>query len=114
MGPDRKKVGTDQIFLPCKPSVPCLHEMDPDSLFSGFGTIGAHGPKTEKKTSPDPFCCSKRCVNTSSFRVNTRCVNTSSFRAQMLPCSNKNLVRTPKISSVNSVQITTPKGSFQS
>ena len=37
MGPDRKKVGTDQVFLPCKPSVPCLHEMDPDSLFSGFG-----------------------------------------------------------------------------
>ena len=55
MGPDPKKVGTDQIFLPCKPSVPCLHEMDPDSLFSGFGTIG----KTEKKTSPDPLGCSK-------------------------------------------------------
>ena len=100
MGPDRKKVGTDQIFLPCKPSVPCLHEMDPDSLFSGFGAIGAYGPKTEKKTSPDPFCCSKRCVNTSSFRAQIG--------------SNKNLVRTPKISSVNSVQITRPKGSFQS
>ena len=49
MGPDRQKVGTDQIFLPCKPSVPCLHEIDPDSLFSGFGAIGAYGPKTEKK-----------------------------------------------------------------
>ena len=41
MSPDRKKVGTDQIFLPSKPSVPCLHEIDPDSLFSGFGGIGA-------------------------------------------------------------------------
>ena len=100
MIPDRKKVGTDQIFLPCKPSVLCLHEMDPDSLFSGFGAIGAYGPKTEKKTSADPFCCSKRCVNTSSFRAHIG--------------SNKNLVRTPKISSVNSVQITRPKGSFQS
>ena len=69
MGPDRKKVGMNQIFLPCKPSVPCLHEMDPDSLFSGFGAIGAYGPKTEKKTTPDPFCCSKRCVNASSFRA---------------------------------------------
>ena len=55
MGPDRKKVGTDQIFLPCKPSVPCLHEMDPDSLFSGFGAIGAYGPKTEKKNESGPF-----------------------------------------------------------
>ena len=26
-----KKVGTDQIFLPCKPSVPCFYEMGPDS-----------------------------------------------------------------------------------
>ena len=50
-----KKVGTDQIFLPCKPSVPCFYEMGPDSLFSGFGAIGGYGPKTEKKTSPDPF-----------------------------------------------------------
>ena len=54
-----RKVGTDQIFLPCKPSVPCFHEMDPDSLFSGFGAIGGYDPKTEKKTSPDPFRCSK-------------------------------------------------------
>ena len=44
--------GTDQIFLSCKPSVPCFHEMDPDMLFSGFG---GYGPKTEKQTSPDPF-----------------------------------------------------------
>ena len=29
-----KKVSVDWIFLPCKPSVPCFHEMDPDSLFS--------------------------------------------------------------------------------
>ena len=68
MGPDPKKVGMDQIFLPCKPSVPCLHEMDLDSLFSGFGAIGAYGPKPKKKkkkTSPDPFCCSKawcKCI----------------------------------------------------
>ena len=54
-----RKVGTDQIFFPCKPSVPCFHEMDPDSLFSGFGAIGGYGPKTEKKKSPDPFRCSK-------------------------------------------------------
>ena len=37
-----RKVGTDQIFFRCKPSVPCLHEMDPDSLFSGFGAIGGY------------------------------------------------------------------------
>ena len=55
----RKKMGPDQIFLPCKPSVPCFHEIDPDSLFSGFGAIGGYGPKTEKKKSPDPFRCSK-------------------------------------------------------
>ena len=53
-----KKVGTDQIFLPCKPSVPCFHEMDPDLLFSVLGAIGVYGPKPPK-TSPDPFCCSK-------------------------------------------------------
>ena len=57
--PTHRKVGTDQIFLLCKPSVSCFHEMDPDSLFSGFGAIGGYGPKTEKKTSPDPFRCSK-------------------------------------------------------
>ena len=59
----RKKVGTNKIFLPCKPYVPCFHEMDPDSLFSGFGTIATPPPqkkkKQKKKTSPDPFCCSK-------------------------------------------------------
>ena len=51
----------DQIFLPCKPSVPCFHEMDPDSLFSGFGTIGGYGPKPGK-TSPDPFCCCSKAL----------------------------------------------------
>lgn len=35
--------------------IPCLYEMDPDLLFSGFGAIG---PKL-KKVSPDPFCCLK-------------------------------------------------------
>ena len=55
-----KKVGTNKIFLPCKPYVPCVHEMDPDSLFSGLGAIGGYGSKTEKKkTNPQPFCCSK-------------------------------------------------------
>ena len=56
-----KKVGTNKLFFPCKPYVPCVREMNPDSLFSGFGAIAAYGPKTEKKkkTSPDPFCCSK-------------------------------------------------------
>lgn len=39
----RKKVGTDQIFFPCKPSVLCFHEMGPDSLFWFLW------PKTEKK-----------------------------------------------------------------
>ena len=29
----RKKVGTVQIFFPCKPSILCFHEMDPDPLF---------------------------------------------------------------------------------
>ena len=29
--------------------------MDPDSLFSGFGAIGAYGPKTEKKNESRPF-----------------------------------------------------------
>ena len=58
--PTHRKVGTDQIFLLCKASVSCFHEMDPNSLFSGFGAIGGYGPKTEKKkTSPDPFRCSK-------------------------------------------------------
>ena len=50
-----KKVGTDQIFLPCKPSVPCFHEMDPDSLFSGFGAIGGYDPKAEKKDESGPL-----------------------------------------------------------
>ena len=45
--------------LPCKPSVPCFHEMDPDSLFSGFGATGGYGPKTEKR--PDPFSCKALC-----------------------------------------------------
>ena len=54
-----KKVGTDQIFLPCKPSVPCFHEMDPDSLFSGLGGHRRLWPQNPPKTSPDPFCCSK-------------------------------------------------------
>ena len=44
-----KKVGTDQIFLPCKPSVLCFNETDTDSLFSGFGVISGYGPQTEKK-----------------------------------------------------------------
>ena len=64
-----KKVGTDQIFLPCKPSVPCFHEMDTDSPFSGFGVIGGYGPKTEKKRVPIPFTVRKRSVNASSFRT---------------------------------------------
>ena len=64
-----KKVGTDQIFLPCKPSVPCFYEMGPDSLFSGFGAIGGYGPKTEKKRVRTPFPDRKRCVNASSFRT---------------------------------------------
>ena len=54
-----KKVGTDRTFVSRKPSVPYFHEMDPDSLFSGLGAKGGYGPKTEKKKSPDPFCCSK-------------------------------------------------------
>ena len=45
--------------LPCKPSVPCFHEMDPDSLFSRFGATGGYGPKTEKR--PDPFSCKALC-----------------------------------------------------
>ena len=43
-----KKVGMHQIFLLCKPSMPCFHEMDLDSVFSGFGVIGGYGSKTEK------------------------------------------------------------------
>ena len=52
--PTHRKVGTDRDI-----SISCFHEMDPNSLFSGFGAIGGYGPKTEKKTSPDPFRCSK-------------------------------------------------------
>ena len=51
----------DQIFLLCKPSVPCFHEMDPDSLFSSFGAIA----RPKKTTTLDPFCCSKalcKCI----------------------------------------------------
>ena len=55
----RKKVGTDQIFFPCKPSVLCFPEMDPDSLFLVLGLWAAMAPEPKKKTSPDPFCCSK-------------------------------------------------------
>ena len=50
-------VGMDQIFLPCKPSVPCLHEMDPDSLFSGFGAI-------------EPGVLFNRKSNVIAYRVN--------------------------------------------
>ena len=64
-----KKVGTDQIFLPCKPSVPCFHEMDPDLLFSGLGAIGGYGPKTPQKRVRTPFAVRKRCVNACSFRT---------------------------------------------
>ena len=52
---NHKKVGTDQIFLPCKPSVPCFHEMDPDLLFSGLAAIGGYGPKTPQKRVRSPF-----------------------------------------------------------
>ena len=56
----QRKVGTDQIFLPRKLFVPCFHETDPDSIFSGFLAIGrTMAPKPKKKTSPDLFCCSK-------------------------------------------------------
>ena len=37
-----------QIFLLCKPSIPYFHEIDPDSVFSGFGAIGGYGFKTAK------------------------------------------------------------------
>ena len=57
----------DQIFLLRKPSVPCFHEMDPDSLFSSFGAI-ARPKKTEKKQQlRTPFAVQKHCVNASSF-----------------------------------------------
>ena len=63
-----KKVGTNKIFLPRKPYVPCVHEMDLDSLFSGFGAIGGYDPKTEKKKRVrTPFAVRKRRVNASSF-----------------------------------------------
>ena len=45
----RKKVGTDQIFFPCKPSVLCFHEMDPDSLFLVLGPWAAMATKAKKK-----------------------------------------------------------------
>ena len=68
-GPIKIKVGMDHIFLPCKPSVPCFHEMDPNSIFSGFEAIGGYGPKTEKKRVRTPLAVRKRCVNASSFRT---------------------------------------------
>ena len=55
----RKKVGTDQIFFPCKPSVLCFHEMGPDSLFWFLWPKTEKKKKKKRKTSPDPFCCSK-------------------------------------------------------
>ena len=64
-----KKVGTDQIILPSKPSVRCFHEMDPDLLFSGLGAIGGYGPKTPQKRVRTPFAVRKRCVNACSFRT---------------------------------------------
>jgi len=45
----RKKVGTDQIFFPCKPSVLCFPEMDPDSLFLVLGPWAAVAPEPTKK-----------------------------------------------------------------
>ena len=53
-----KKVGTDQIFLPCKPSASCFHEMDPDLLFSGLAAIGGYGPQPpppKKKNESGPL-----------------------------------------------------------
>ena len=50
----RKNGGLLVVYLHRAPFT--LHKkMGPDSLFSGFGAIGGYGPKTEKKTSPDPF-----------------------------------------------------------
>ena len=62
-----KKVGTDQIFLSCKPFVPWFSETYPDSLFSSFGAIGGYGPKIEKKRVRTPFAVRKRCVNVYSL-----------------------------------------------
>ena len=55
----RKKVGTDQIFFPCKPSVLCFPKWIRTRFFWfwGYGRLWPQNRK--KKTSPDPFCCSK-------------------------------------------------------
>ena len=47
-----KTVGTDQIFFPCKPSVLCFHEMDPDSLFR---VSMVPKPKKKKKKESGPL-----------------------------------------------------------
>ena len=47
----RKKVGTVQIFFPCKPSILCFHEMDPDPLF-----FQNRKKKKKKKRFRTPFC----------------------------------------------------------
>ena len=76
------------MFLPCKLSVPCFQEMDPDPIFSDFGS------KPNKHESGPAFAVQERCVNAASFRT-----------IFFFP---KNLVVTPEIGSVNSVLITGP------
>ena len=66
-----RKVGTDQIFLLHKLSVPRFHETDPDSIFSGFLAIGRTMPPKPKKKKRvrTPFAVRKRCFKASSFRT---------------------------------------------
>ena len=60
-GPIKSWYGPD--ILRCKPSVPCFHEMDPDSPFSG-----CLWPQNRKKKRVwTPFAVRKRRVNSSSF-----------------------------------------------
>ena len=63
-GPIKKLVWTRYFCCMRKPSVPCFHEMDPDSLFSSFGAIATPKKKQQLRT---PFAVRKHCVNASSF-----------------------------------------------
>lgn len=56
--PVKKLVRTRYFFLVNLPYY--VFQNGSGLAFSGFGAMGGYGPRTEKKkTSPDPFCCSK-------------------------------------------------------
>ena len=79
-GPIKSWYGPD--ILRCKPSVPCFHEMDPDSPFSG-----CLWPQNRKKKSLDPFCCPKAPCKLIFVQYHLLHVNLPSFSVVSHVCT---------------------------